>query len=126
MASGDRGPLPNTPVTSQISQRCKNRLGAVYSSLHSFWSSRHNALSNGTPRRDAYTVILFDDRVTTVLANDFKSAPDNLLTTVLQHSASGGTNFRAALLKAQAAMQQHWSTERYHFTKQCLPFLTST
>ncbi|KAI0253470.1 hypothetical protein BJV78DRAFT_212142 [Lactifluus subvellereus] len=41
MLSTDHQPLADTPVVNQIRQRANNRLGAVYSALHSFWSARH-------------------------------------------------------------------------------------
>lgn len=115
MGAGDRQPLPGTPVTARINQVCPNRLGAVYSSLHSFWLSRHNALNTGSSRRDAYTVILFDSYTRIAISNDFASDPDALLTMMLGHRAGGGTNFNSALVAAEGAMRQHWSTERYPF-----------
>ena len=120
MGVSDRSPLQDTPVTARIAARCNNRLGAVYSSLHAFWSSRQVALSQSSSssqqpqiRRDAYSVLLFDHEVTTCLANDFTSTPDELLNAVLVHSRRRGTNYTSALKAAQAVMVTHWSSERY-------------
>src|ERR1700733_14334172 len=112
MGSRDRRPLADTPVTHRIAQTCNNRLGAVYSSLYSFWMSRQAVTAAGA-RRDAYSVILFDNATSTAIANDFTSTPDDLLDEILTYSKRGGTNFTAALISTQALMQQHWSTERY-------------
>jgi hypothetical protein len=113
MGRSDRSPLPNTPSTNRIRAVANNRLGAVYSSLHAFWMSRDAALTAGTARRDAYSVILFDHEVSVVLANNFTKSPDELLSDVLRYPARAGTNFTAAIVSAQQTMEQHWNTERY-------------
>lgn len=117
MSGRDRSPLPNTPVTNQIVARHNNRVGAVYSSLYAFWKARDSAVNNGSGgainRRDAYSVILFDQDVRTVIDNDFTSAPEALLAQVLPVGAGGGTNFTLALRSAQELMENNWSTERF-------------
>ncbi|KAI9460706.1 hypothetical protein F5148DRAFT_1276740 [Russula earlei] len=116
MSSTDRQPLPNEPMTNRIQQSANNRLGAIYSSLYSFWSARHAATTAGRQtagaRRDAYSLILFNENATNVLTNDFTSSPDQLLDVVLGSRASGGTNFLEALRAGQAVMERNWSTER--------------
>jgi hypothetical protein len=113
MASGDRRPLPNTPASDRIVRRSNNRFGAVLSSLFSFWSARAAAIGGQqAARRDSYSVILFDSSVTNAFVNDFASSPDQLLDAVLRYDADGGTNFTAAIMRAQSVMEQHWSTER--------------
>ena len=116
MSTTDRRPLANAPATNQIMRSANNRLGAVYSALYSFWSARHAAVTAGQQtvgaRRDAYSIVLFNERAASILANDFTSSPDQLLTIVLANQASGGTNFAEALRAGQTVMTQHWSTER--------------
>lgn len=116
MSSTDRRPLANAPATNLIMRSANNRLGAVYSALYSFWSARHAAVTAGQQtvgaRRDAYSIVLFNERAASILANDFASSPDQLLTVVLANQASGGTNFAEALRAGQTVMTQHWSTER--------------
>ncbi|KIK55622.1 hypothetical protein GYMLUDRAFT_76385 [Collybiopsis luxurians FD-317 M1] len=115
MGSADRCPLANTPTTAIISRSSNNRLGAVYSALHGFWTSRNAALAaSGTQaaRRDAYSVVLFDHNVSTCIANDFTHNPDQLLNLVLPYQAGGGTDYTSALNAARTVMTQHWSTER--------------
>lgn len=116
MSASDRLPLANTPVTAEIARACNNRLGAVYSALHSFWLSRQAAIQNSglanAVRRDSYSVILFNSSAQTVISNDFSSDPARLLTNVLQHRSSGGTSFVSALNMAKSVMEQHWSSER--------------
>jgi hypothetical protein len=123
MRNPDRGPLPGTPVTRMISQRCNNRLGAVYSALHSFWMSRQNVLG-GVARRDAYSTIFFDSTATISQENDFSSSPDELLALALRHLPGRGTDFMSALTSAQAVMERCWSTERCDFLS-CSPFRRS-
>jgi len=115
MSSGDRRPLTNSPATNKIVRHSNNRLGAVYSSLNSFWSARHAAVTGGpqaAARRDSYSVILFDHTVVSGVTNDFTSSPDQLLDAVLTYRAAGGTDFGAAIQRAQTVMEQNWSTER--------------
>ncbi len=104
-------------MTELIQKSANNRLGAVYSALYGFWSSRHDIVAAGRQaigvRRDAYSVILFNEAATNVLTNDLTSIPDQLLVTVLRHQASGGRNFTAALRTGQNVMEQNWSTERF-------------
>jgi hypothetical protein len=103
-------------MTDQIQQYSNNRLGAVYSALYSFWCARHAATTaNGHgigARRDAYSVILFNEATTLALTNDFTSSPDQLLAAMLRYKACGNTNFSEALQTGQAVMTQYWSTER--------------
>lgn len=118
MGQNDRQPLPGTPVTRQIAARHNDRLGAVYSALYSFWVSRWSAVAGGPSRqaharRDAYSVILFDDALVNCVLNDFTSSPDQLLANVLQHESRGGTDYSLAVRNAETVMRQNWSTERH-------------
>ena len=118
MSYTDLLPLPNTPSTATITRYNNNRLGAVFSSLHGFWTSRQaavNAIGQNAAiaRRDAYSVILFESSATTCISNDFTSSPDDLLNGIVSNEAWGGTNYTAALAAAQSLMVQHWSNERY-------------
>ena len=113
MTLDDRKPLPNTPATPRISARSNNRYGAVLSSLHSFWTARAAAIaSSNTARRDAYSVLLFDRDVTTPIVHDFASTSDQLLDALLGFGTGRGTKFTVAIKRAQAIMEQNWSTER--------------
>lgn len=104
-------------MTNRIRQTANNRLGAVYSALHGFWSARHAAVTVGRQsgvgaRRDAYSVILFDHTTIPILTNDFTSTPDQLLDAMLAYKTGGGTDFSEALRAGGAVMEQNWSTER--------------
>jgi len=116
MSDRDRRPLADAPVTDLIRQYADNRLGAVYSALYSFWSARKAAITAGLraagARRDAYSVILFDERTKNILVNDFTSTPEQLLGFVLDEGPSFGTNFTAALEAAGTVMERNWSPER--------------
>lgn len=115
MDAGDRRPLNNAPSANLIARYSNNRLGAVYSALHSFWMARQaavNASGSQAARRDAYSVILFDHVVATCIANDFTRTADQLLDAIVTHTARGGTDYTAALQATEALMRQHWSTER--------------
>ena len=117
MSSTDRGPLAGAPTTNRIRQTANNRLGAVYSALHGFWSARHAAVTGGrssgvSARRDAYSVILFNHTTTSILTNDFTKTPDQLLDVMLPVRAGGCTSFSEALRAGGKIMEQNWSTER--------------
>ncbi|KAI9443795.1 hypothetical protein H4582DRAFT_1807488, partial [Lactarius indigo] len=127
MSSHDRQPLPDAPATYRIREKANNRLGAVYSALYSFWSARHAAVTGTSrqqatgARRDAYSIILFDNTAENAVVNDFTSTPDQLLDSILDERAGGGTNFAAAIQASQAIMIDNWSTERLVFL---FPLLT--
>ncbi|KAG1809694.1 uncharacterized protein BJ212DRAFT_1484392 [Suillus subaureus] len=91
---------------------CRNPV-IMQQAFHVFWSARAAAIGGQqAARRDSYSVILFDHSVTNAFVNDFVSSPDQLLDAVLRYDADGGTNFTAAIQRAQSVMEQHWSTER--------------
>lgn len=111
MARSDNRPLQDSPTTTRIAAANNNRLGAVYSSLSSFWTARHDA-----NRSDTYTVILFESSAHTVLRNDQTSSPDELLGMMLQERPRGGTSFDCALEVAETELEAHWSDDRYMYT----------
>jgi hypothetical protein len=128
MSRNDRGPLADAPMTNQIRFVANNRLGAVYSALYSFWSARHTATTANSQgvgvRRDAYSVVLFDEATTQVLTNNFTSSPDALLHTVLRFRTGDGTNFSEALRAGKVVMEQNWSTERFvALSSLCISFV---
>ena len=117
MYSDDLKPHPNAAGANLIKPTANNRLGCVLSALYSFWLARQaaidrNAQSGGT-RRDAYSLVFFNNEPSTCIENDFASSPDELLTAALRYKAGGLTNFTRALERAQNIMDSHWSTERY-------------
>lgn len=117
MASVDRQPLPNAAGTPRITPTANNRLGAVLSSLYSFWLARQAASSQnaqlGGNRRDAYSIIFFSEKPLTCVQNNFTSTPDQLLTYCLQYKPRQKENYKLAIEKAQSIMISNWSTERY-------------
>ncbi|KAJ1300981.1 hypothetical protein OPQ81_003405 [Rhizoctonia solani] len=114
MTCGDRGPLPNTPISVRLISNCDNRYGAVLSALYGFWLSRDAvaAGSNTQARQDAYSVITFDHYATTRFQNDFTSTTDQLVGQLIPQTGKGGTNFQAALAMAQLLIESHWSSDR--------------
>ncbi|KAH9030788.1 hypothetical protein EDB85DRAFT_1866205 [Lactarius pseudohatsudake] len=60
----------------------------------------------------AYSIILFGDTTKNAVVNDFTSPPDQLLDSVLNDRAEGGTNFTAAIQASQAITIDNWNTER--------------
>ena len=67
MDSRDNLPLANSPVTQVIARSQNNRFGAALSSLFSFCKAREEAIRQGAAtgaRRDAYSVILFNEQAT--------------------------------------------------------------
>ncbi|CAE7221197.1 unnamed protein product, partial [Rhizoctonia solani] len=117
MTGTDRLPLPNTPISPLLVSYCNNRYGAVLSALYGFWSSRDAvALSATRARRDAYSVVTFNESATTRVQNDFTSSPGQLISQMLPQTSGGNViNFRAALTRAQSLIQTHWSSDRYEY-----------
>ena len=84
----------------------------MLSLLYGFWTACAAAIAGSNAvRQDAYSVVLFDGTVTTPVVNDFAGIPDQLLNTLLRFGTSRGTNFSLAIQRAQAIMEQSWSTE---------------
>jgi len=105
-------------ATITARQRFGSRRGldSVYSALHSFWPTNSAAATAdrhpGAGRRDAYSIVLFDKTSKTVLNNDFRSTPDQLLDILLREGTGSTTDFDVALQASQSVMLQHWSAER--------------
>ena len=142
MACTDHQPLSDAPVTARIRAHAPNRLGAVYSALYCFWSAGHAAATamqetlvarfystlytffSGRPattvvdqptsgtRRDAYSVVLFNQSTKNAIVNDLSSSPDQLLDALLGEQAEGSTDFSSALRAGEAIMVENWSPER--------------
>jgi hypothetical protein len=74
--------------------------------------SRRSAQVVGVGRRDAYSLLFFNDDVSIALENDFSHDPHGLLTIALQYKANSGTSFTSALKTAQTVMEQCWSADR--------------
>ena len=117
MSLEDRQPLPNSAGVDLIVRTANDRLGSVFSALYSFWLARQAAVDRNAPlgggRRDAYSLIFFNQEPSTSIENDLTMTPDQLLNAALQYVAYGGTDFTSALVSAQNVMTSHWSTERY-------------
>jgi len=103
-------------ATTAAGQQSGSRRGfdSVYLALYSaLWSTSSTvATAAGGGRRDAYSVILFNEHSKTVLTNDFTSTPDQLLDALLSENANGGTSFAMALNAGRSVMQQCWSAQR--------------
>ncbi|KAF8483073.1 hypothetical protein JB92DRAFT_3033330 [Gautieria morchelliformis] len=119
MYSRDRIPHRGSSGNNRICDHgYLNRLGTVYAALYSFWTARSAALTalaghGGTPpRRDAYSVILFNGDADVTIANDFMASPDELLDSLLPYGPQGGTSFDMALRRAHWVLENYWSDER--------------
>jgi hypothetical protein len=78
----------------------------------SFWTARHAIVQSAgasANRRDAYSVILFNESPSTTIENDYASHPEAMLGKCLGVTAGGGTNFASALMKAQTVMEANVS-----------------
>lgn len=115
MAATDHRPLADTPVTARISRTHNNRLGAVYSALHEFWSALNATLRGGDARRDSYTVLLFDSQLDPVKVNDLTSSPEEMLDALLQYPPGYLTFYDMALHGASSHLEANWSADRSVF-----------
>jgi hypothetical protein len=116
MSQQDMQPPPDSAGIERIKPTADNRLGAVFSSLYSFWIEREAVISrnsvNGRDGNDAYSLIFFNHEQSTPIEYDFTSSPDELLTAALHFNATGDTDFSSVLERAQNVMTSHWSSER--------------
>ncbi|KAF9239496.1 hypothetical protein BU15DRAFT_88040 [Melanogaster broomeanus] len=113
MKKNDKKPLKNSPVYEKISSRMSNRLGAVYSSLYSFWTSRAAATGQSLlAHRDSYSIILHADDTEIICENELRRSPDQLLDLLLPKVPRGGNSFDRALKAAQTVMTKCWADER--------------
>jgi len=103
-------------VASRQQPGARGGFDVVYSALYSFLNTGAVDTTAGQRpgggRRDAYSVVLFNESSKVVLTNDLAKNPDELLDTLLLEEAYGGTNFGVALRTSQSVMLQNWSTER--------------
>ncbi|KAF8341339.1 uncharacterized protein EI90DRAFT_2905822 [Cantharellus anzutake] len=111
MAERDRVPLAGQAATRQITNYNNNRYGAVLSAIYGFWTARAGA-SPGGIRRDAYSVVVFNDTAATIIANDLTRDAGALLSPLLRMGPDGGTNFSAAIGEAHRVMERNWSADR--------------
>ncbi|KAG9039495.1 hypothetical protein FS837_000976 [Tulasnella sp. UAMH 9824] len=111
MRNTDRLPLPHQPVAARIESRHNNRFGAVLSALYQFLQERYSS-NGGDERRDAYSILVFNQLTEVNVQNDMASSIDQLLENALQASPSWGTNFSDALYSAERVMEESWSPER--------------
>lgn len=84
--------------------------GGLAYQTHSFWSARESmtqTAAGAAGRRDAYSIILFNESPSRVVENDYTSDANGLLNYCLRFPADGGTNFAAALQAAQSVMEAH-------------------
>ncbi|KAG8701388.1 hypothetical protein FRC11_012209 [Ceratobasidium sp. 423] len=117
MWGNDKHPVPDLPITDRLIQECNNRYGAVVSALYCFWTSQAKIASRSllSARKDAYSLVTFDDYTQVKTQNDFKSTAEQLVDFLLPQQSNGwfgGTNFDKALKAAQEVIEQNWSNER--------------
>ncbi|KAF8549818.1 hypothetical protein OG21DRAFT_542691 [Imleria badia] len=105
----DKKPLENSPVSERIRSRMNNRLGAVYSALYSFWSTRQAAVGH---QRDANTIILHAQDAQFVCENDTTRSPTELVDILLPNAPKGGNCFDKALKAADIAISTCWDDAR--------------
>lgn len=116
MSRSDLKPLRNSAGARYIIPTADNRLGAVLSSLYSFWIARQAAATrdaqSGGQRRDAYSIMFFSTDPLICVENDLTSSPEDLLAACLGYTPHENENYTRAIRKAQSLMVTHWSTER--------------
>ncbi|KAJ3289280.1 hypothetical protein HDU79_004189 [Rhizoclosmatium sp. JEL0117] len=112
MSHNDRQPLQGTAVTASLNRTHPNRLGAVYSACHSFWTARKANQQPGITRRDAYSVIMFNGTSRVVVENDFTKSPDELLGELQTYYPKYGTNFRHAIENVQQVVLRNQHQDR--------------
>ncbi|CAE6459517.1 unnamed protein product [Rhizoctonia solani] len=117
MWGNDKRPVPDLPITNRLVQECNNRYGAAISALYCFWTSQAKIASRSllNTRKDAYTLVTFDDKTKVKAQNDLNSTAEQLVNFLLPQQSGGwfsGTSFDEALKTAGVVIEQNWSNER--------------
>ncbi|KAG9032049.1 hypothetical protein FS837_002823 [Tulasnella sp. UAMH 9824] len=107
MLEQDIQPLRDEPIGRRIAAYNDNRFGVVLSAFYQFMLERSSAT-----RRDAYSVILFNDSTEIKMTHETTSSINQMIETLLGITPTGGTDFRQALVTARQVMEQSWSAER--------------
>ncbi|KAG8892570.1 hypothetical protein FRB99_002627, partial [Tulasnella sp. 403] len=105
MQQQDQMPSGSHGVSGLIRSANNNRFGSVLEVLYDFWTSRTQGAGTNARRRDAYSVITFNDTSKVDISNDVNSTPDKLLVKLVYVAPDSGTNFDAALSSAQRVME---------------------
>ncbi|GBC07438.1 hypothetical protein RclHR1_07470003 [Rhizophagus clarus] len=105
MSYKDKKPIDNFPIYNYLIQNHNNRTGAVYQAVYQFMEARINSArlnqNQASPVvRDGVSLILFNSGVIVPFENRDLTDPRDLLNIMLQHRASGGTDFNLAIQKA--------------------------
>lgn len=117
MWGADKCPVPGLPITDRLVSECNNRYGAVVSALYCFWKSQEGVASRSVvgTRRDAYSVVTFDDQAKIKAQNDLGSTVERLVNFLVPPKSNGwyyGTNFGRALQTAKEVIKNNWNEDR--------------
>ncbi|KIO18759.1 hypothetical protein M407DRAFT_31571 [Tulasnella calospora MUT 4182] len=107
MLEQDCQPLRDQPIARRIASHNDNRFGAVLSAFYQFLLERSSA-----PKRDAYSVIVFNGSTEIKMTHDTTSSIDQMVENLLRIKPTGGTNFRRALVTTRQVMEESWSADR--------------
>ncbi|GBB95541.1 hypothetical protein RclHR1_02560001, partial [Rhizophagus clarus] len=111
MSLNDKKPVPNFPIYNDLIKNHNNRIGAVYQAVYQFMDARINsakANQSGSATRDSISLILFDNEVIVPFEYRDLTDPKDLLNSMLQHQARGGTNYDLAIQKAGFLITSHF------------------
>ncbi|POG65607.1 hypothetical protein GLOIN_2v1665293 [Rhizophagus irregularis DAOM 181602=DAOM 197198] len=117
MSYNDKRPIPNFPIYNNLIRNHNNRTGAVYQAVYQFMEARINsARANqnqlSSAMRDSVSLILFDHEVTVPFENRDLTDPKDLLNSMLQHQARGGTSFDLAIQKAGFLITKYFDNSK--------------
>ncbi|KAH7325390.1 hypothetical protein B0J17DRAFT_581710 [Rhizoctonia solani] len=118
MWGADKCPVPGLPITDRLVSECNNRYGAVVSALYCFWKSQEKVASRSVvgTRRDAYSLVTFDDQAKIKAQNDLESTVEQLVDFLVPQQSNGwyyGTNFGRALETAKEVIKRNWNNNKY-------------
>ncbi|PKC68807.1 hypothetical protein RhiirA1_456805 [Rhizophagus irregularis] len=104
MSCNDKKPIPNFPIYNDLIKNHNNRTGAVYQAVYQFMDARINSATTNqnqmSATQDSISLILFDHEVIVPFEYRDLTDPKDLLNSMLQHQARGGTNYDLAIQKA--------------------------
>ncbi|GBC07437.1 hypothetical protein RclHR1_07470002 [Rhizophagus clarus] len=112
MSCNDKKPIPNFPIYNDLIRNHNNRTGAVYQAVYQFMDARINSAKTNqnqmSATQDSISLILFDHEAIVPFEYRDLTDPQDLLNSMLQHQARGGTNYDLAIQKAGFLITSHF------------------
>nr|CAG8441595.1 7070_t:CDS:10 [Entrophospora candida] len=114
MNGTDRKPLENihSNISQKIAQSHNNRIGAVYSAVYLFMEEHKEKQNQDAVDNDTISLILFNHETVVPIENQSLNDANNVLDTMIQYEANGGTRFDLAIREAGSLIDKHYNPKK--------------